>query len=120
MTLFAGGQQDESAPAGIKLDNNNAEADIKPFKLAVVIPGVTAGSPIYEQLVEGAERAVSEYPGASMKVVELGFNQAEWSEKMTSIVATGMYDAVITSNPSMPYVCMDLAAQFPQQKFIFC
>ena len=38
---------------------------------------------------------------------------------MTSIVATGSYDTVITSNPSMPFVCMDIASQFPEQKFIF-
>ena len=67
----------------------------------------------------GAEKAVGEYPNASMKVVELGFNQAEWSEKVTSIVATGIYDVVITSNPSMPFVCMDIASKFPDQKFIF-
>ena len=110
--IFAGGQQEaEPAPA--------MEKAAEPFDLAVVVPGVTAGSPIYEQLVSGAQKAVDEYPNASMKVVELGFNQAEWSEKMTSIVATGKYEAVITSNPSMPFVCMDLAAQFPEQKFIF-
>ena len=93
--------------------------EAEPFKLAVIVPGVTAGSAIYEQLVAGAQKAIDEYPNASMKVVELGFNQAEWAEKMTSLVATGMYDVVISSNPSMPWVSMDLAAQFPDQKFIF-
>ncbi len=114
--VFAGGQQDTAKPAAEK-ENTSVEA--KPFKLAVVVPGVTAGSPLYEQLVEGAQKAVDEYPNASMKAIELGFNQAEWSEKITSIVATGMYDVVISSNPSMPFVCMDIASQFPDQKFIF-
>jgi riboflavin transport system substrate-binding protein len=96
-----------------------ASAEEEPFKLAVIVPGVTAGSPIYEQLVEGAQKAIDETPGASMKVVELGFNQAEWAEKMTSVVATGIYDVVLSSNPSMPFVSMDIATQFPDQKFIF-
>jgi simple sugar transport system substrate-binding protein len=114
--VFAGGQQEADAPM---MEKEDAPAKAEPFKLAVVVPGVAAGSPLYEQLVEGAQKAVDEYPNASMKVVELGFNQAEWAEKMTSIVATGMYDTVISSNPSMPFVSMDLAAQFPDQKFIF-
>jgi len=108
--MFAGAEADADA-------DNAAEA--KPFKLAVIVPGVTAGSPIYEQLVEGAQKAIDETPGASMKVVELGFNQAEWAEKMTSVVATGEYDVVLSSNPSMPFVSMDIAGQFPDQKFIF-
>ncbi|MBI9106577.1 MAG: BMP family ABC transporter substrate-binding protein [Spirochaetales bacterium] len=114
--VFSGGQQEAAAPT---VEKEEAPAKAKPFKLAVVVPGVAAGSPLYEQLVAGAQKAVDEYPNASMKVVELGFNQAEWAEKMTSIVATGMYDAVISSNPSMPFVSMDLASQFPDQKFIF-
>ncbi len=117
--VFAGGQQEAAAPAAQEVKKEEPAKKAEPFKLAVVVPGVTAGSPLYEQLVEGAQKAVDEYPNASMKVVELGFNQAEWAEKMTSIVATSMYDVVITSNPSMPFVCMDLAAQFPEQKFIF-
>jgi len=43
-----------------------------------------------------------EIPGASIKVFEAGFNQAEWQEKLTSFVATGNYDFILTSNPSMP------------------
>ena len=109
--IFAGGQQEAAAPA--------EDSQAAPFDLAVVVPGVAAGSPLYEQLVEGAEKAVAEYPNATIKVVELGFNQAEWAEKMTSVVASGKYEAVLTSNPSMPFVCMDLAGQFPEQKFLF-
>lgn len=114
--VFAGGGKDTAEPV---VETEAAPAKAEPFNLAVVVPGVTAGSALYEQLVAGAEKAVGEYPNASMKVVELGFNQAEWSEKVTSIVATGIYDVVITSNPSMPFVCMDIASKFPDQKFIF-
>ncbi len=92
---------------------------ITPFSIAVVVPGVAAGSPIYEQLVAGAERAAAQYAHVETKVVELGFNQAQWAEKLTSIAATGTYDVILTSNPSMPFVSMEVAGQFPDQRFIF-
>ncbi len=90
----------------------------EPFGIACFVPGVVAGSPLYELLVEGAEKAVAEYGHASLKVIEGGFNQAEWGEKITSLAATGEYDVILTSNPAMPFVCMDVAKNFPNQKFL--
>ena len=77
-------------------------AEAKPFNIAVFVPGVVAGSPLYEQMVEGTGKAAAEYPNVSVKVLEAGFNQAEWEEKMTSLAATGEYDVIVTSNPAMP------------------
>jgi len=90
----------------------------KPASIAVFVPGVVAGSPVYEGLVEGVERAAAEISGASVKVFEAGFNQAEWEEKLTSLAATGSYDLVVTSNPSMPEICAAVSKGFPKQKFI--
>jgi len=88
------------------------------FRIAVFIPGVAAGSPIYEKLVAGAEKAVAESPKASLKVVEGGFNQAEWPEKVTALAASGEYELLVTSNPSMPDICAEVGAKFPRQKFL--
>jgi len=88
------------------------------FNIAVFVPGVMAGSPIYEQMAEGATKAVEEYSNAGVKVVEGGFNQAEWPEKVTSLAATGEYDLIVTSNPSMPAICAEVAKNFPGQKFL--
>ena len=88
------------------------------FKVAVFVPGVTAGSPPYEQMVEGATKAVEEYSNASLKVVEGGLNQAEWPERVTSLAAMGEYDLIVTSNPAMPLICADVAKNFPGQKFL--
>jgi len=90
----------------------------KPFRIAVYVPGVTAGSPLYEQMVAGTERAVKEFPHASMKVIEAGFNQGEWQEKMTSLAATGEYELIVTSNPAMPFITAEVAKSFPKQKFL--
>ncbi len=89
----------------------------KGYRLAVFVPGVTEGSPIYEMLVEGAQRAVDESADASAQIVEGGFNQAEWQEKITSLAATGTYDLILTSNPAMPSICASVAKDFPKQQF---
>jgi simple sugar transport system substrate-binding protein len=89
-----------------------------PVSIAVFVPGVAAGSPLYEQLVSGAQKAAGEYPNLTLKVVEAGFNQAEWQEKMTSLAATGIYTYILTSNMSMPQICADVGKSFPRQKFI--
>jgi simple sugar transport system substrate-binding protein len=85
--------------------------------LAVFVPGMTAGSPIYEQLVSGVQLAAAEYEDASVKVIEGGFNQAEWEDKINILASGGKYDLIVTSNPAMPELCARVAARFPQQKF---
>lgn len=89
-----------------------------PMKIGVFVPGMQAGSPIYEEMVKGAARFASETPGASYKVFEAGFNQAEWEEKLTSFVAGGGFDIVLTSNPSLPDLIDKISPMFPTQKFI--
>jgi riboflavin transport system substrate-binding protein len=95
-----------------------APAFAKAPKIGVFIPGVREGSPTYTDLAAGAERLVAEIPGASLKIFEAGFNQAEWEEKLTSFVATGGYDFILTSNPSMPDLIQKISPLFPKQKFI--
>lgn len=87
-------------------------------KIGVFIPGVREGSPTYSDLAAGASRLVAEIPGATLKVFEAGFNQAEWEEKLTSFVATGNYDFILTSNPSMPDLIQKISPMFPKQKFV--
>ena len=94
-----------------------AEAPAEPPKVAVFVPGLVSGSPIYEQLVAGAEKAVAEIPGASLRVVEAGFNQAEWQDKLSALAASGEFDLIVSSNPSIPELCKKAAADFPKARF---
>jgi riboflavin transport system substrate-binding protein len=89
-----------------------------PVSVGVYVPGVAAGSPLYEQMVNTAQKVAGEVPGMTVKVVEGGFNQADWPEKVTSMVASGSYDYILTTNPSLPAICLDVAKDFPRQKFI--
>jgi riboflavin transport system substrate-binding protein len=94
------------------------EAASRAKAVAIFVPGVVSGSPIYEMLVQGVRKAVDETPGAGLKVVEGGFVQADWKDKLTALVATGDYGLVVTSNPAMPEICDGISAIFPVQKFL--
>jgi basic membrane lipoprotein Med (substrate-binding protein (PBP1-ABC) superfamily) len=90
-----------------------------PMKVGVFVPGVAAGSPLYEQLVSGANKVAAEFPNLTVKVVEAGFDQSKWPEQMMALAATQEYAWILTSNPSLPDVCKDVFKAFPKQKFIF-
>jgi simple sugar transport system substrate-binding protein len=88
------------------------------LSVLVYITGVTAGSPTYEMLAAGAEDFAAAHDKVRVKIYEAGFNQAEWEEQLTSLVAGGDYDLVLGSNPSLPEICAAVGEKFPDQKFI--
>ncbi|MCR5288543.1 MAG: BMP family ABC transporter substrate-binding protein [Treponema sp.] len=95
--------------------------------IAVFVPGILSDSPIYDQLVKGAQQAVDEHTSqlpngkdsVKLTVLEAGTNQAEWGNKLTALAATRNYSVIISSNPSMPEIADTVLKQFPDQKFIF-
>ncbi len=102
-------------PAALGARETATEAD---FSVAVFVPGVVEGSPTYEMLVAGVRRAAEERPGTEVRVIEGGFNQAEWPQSMTSLAATQDYDLIVTSNPSMPEIAAEVSLSFPDQRFL--
>ena len=93
--------------------------------IAVFVPGVVAGNPVYEMLTEGVSQAVKDYnakksdePKATLSIIEAGTNQAEWSTKLIAISAIGDYDLIISSNPSLPDLASPLTSRFPKQKYL--
>jgi simple sugar transport system substrate-binding protein len=88
------------------------------LSVLVYITGMTAGSPTYELLARGAESFAASHGNVRVKVYEAGFNQAEWEEQLSSLVASGEYDLVLGSNPSLPEICVNVGKKFPNQKFI--
>jgi simple sugar transport system substrate-binding protein len=88
------------------------------LSVLVFIPGVLAGSPPYSSLADGTNAFLARHPDATAKIYEAGFNQAEWEQQLTSLVATGAYDLVLTTNPSMTDLCANVGKKFPDQKFV--
>lgn len=94
--------------------------------IALFIPGELSGSPVYQMLNDGVNKAVEEYNNdlkttntVNLSVFEAQSNQAEWGKKLTAIVAQQKYDVIISSNPSMPDFAKPILKKFPNQKFIF-
>ncbi|MDR0662879.1 MAG: BMP family ABC transporter substrate-binding protein [Spirochaetaceae bacterium] len=105
------------APKGRSPVSKEAAQTGNPPSIAVFIPGTASGSPICEMLASGAKRAAEEY-GAPVQVIEGGYNQAEWESKLTSIAASGSYDLIVSSNPSLPALAQAVKAKFPSQRFL--
>ncbi len=103
LVLSAAGRS-ESAPEG--------------FRIGVFVPGVVDGSPTYEMMVNGVNRAAREEGETEVSVVEGGFNQATWEEGVMSMAASGRYDVIVTSNPSMPEIALTVAEAVPEVRFL--
>jgi len=93
--------------------------------IVVFIPGVLAGSAIYEMLADGTKKAAEEFAASEQKsvaptvtVIEGGFNQAEWESQITTLAASQTYNLIVTSNPSMPVIVSSVSQKFPNQKFL--
>jgi len=89
------------------------------YNIGIYVPGVVAGSPLYEDLVAGVEMVAAENPDVTYKVLEAGFDQSTWESQMVAMTATEEYDLIISSNGSMPAVSMEAANAYPDQKFLF-
>lgn len=105
------------APKGVPSASKEAVQTANPPSIAVFIPGTASGSPIYEMLAEGTQRAAGAH-GAPVQVIEGGYNQAEWESKLTSLAASGNYDLIVSSNPSLPALAQAVKAKFPSQHFL--
>ncbi|GHV77572.1 BMP family ABC transporter substrate-binding protein [Spirochaetia bacterium] len=86
--------------------------------IGIFIPGVMSGSPIYEMLAQGVQRAAAETIGVVATVIEGGYNQAEWESRVTSMAASGDYNLIVSSNPSLPAIAAEVSSKFPKQQFL--
>ena len=99
----------------VSCSSKDTGPDLK--SVAVFVPGIASGSPIYEMLVKGATEAVSAVPGARVKVVEGGFDQSTWLGSLRDIAASGEFGLIVTSNPALPELAAKIAADFPGIRF---
>lgn len=109
---------------------SSSDSNTPAARIAVFVPGVVSGSPVYEMLAEGVTSAADDWNAAqasdgtaaswpaSVTVIEAGTNQAEWSGKLTALAASASYDLIVSSNPSLPELIAPLTEQFPNLKFI--
>lgn len=105
-----------------KKPEQTAAGDTAEYTIAVFVPGTVSGSPVYEMLVSGVTKAVTEAATAGKKatvqVIEAGTKQAEWGTKMTALAAEKKYSLIVSSNPAMPEIIAPVSEQFPEQEFL--
>lgn len=107
------------AASGIFLSFGSQE-DTGSYSIGVFIPGQVQGSPTYELLVKGVQEAAADAGSrdVSIKVLEAGFNQADWGDKLRNLAATGSYDLIVSSNPSIPDLIAGIQNEFPDQHYL--
>ncbi|MDR0447525.1 MAG: BMP family ABC transporter substrate-binding protein [Treponema sp.] len=96
--------------------------DEKTISVGVFIPGIISGSPVYEMLAEGVMAAAEKHNNGTRSVeiviIEGGYNQAEWENKITAMAASGSYNLIVSSNPSIPDIVSGISEKFPGQYFL--
>lgn len=102
------------AAGGVENRSDRAEG----VSVGVFVPGVVDGSPSYELLVAGTRAAVNEFPTARLAVIEAGFDQSTWPDGLMAMAASGSYDIIVSSNPSMPEIAAEVVAQVPEVRFV--
>jgi simple sugar transport system substrate-binding protein len=63
-------------------------------------------------------QAAGESAAVEVTIIEGGFNQAEWEPRITAMAASGSYDLIVSSNPSLPAIAAAISAKFPRQRFL--
>ncbi len=94
------------------------QSDSSGFSVGVFVPGFIEGSPTYELMASGVQRAVDERPGTNLVFIEAGFNQSQWEESMMTMAASGQHDIIVSSNPAMPDIVRRVLEEHPQQHFL--
>jgi simple sugar transport system substrate-binding protein len=98
--------------------DSSGGGSVESLSVLVYITGMVAGSPPYELLAAGAQEFAAQNTNVKVDIYEAGFNQAEWEEQLTSLAASGKYNLVLGSNPSLPEICVNVGRKFPGIKFI--
>ncbi len=110
------GKSDEGR--GEREREKQEEKQEEEYDIAVFIPGAVSGSPLYQKLADGVTRAAEEYPHSTVKIIEGGFNQGEWLDKVTELAASRKYELIVSSNPALPEICAKVSERVPEQKFL--
>lgn len=124
-TSAPGGSSAASAPAaGEAADCTNLDLtdgrglDGGDISVALVLNGQLGDEAFFDSANRGAEAAAEAY-GAEVSVIEAGLDPSGWEPALRSAVAGGEYDLVITGTVPMGDVLGPLAAEFPDQQFLF-
>jgi basic membrane protein A len=89
------------------------------LRVTHVVNGTLGDRSFFDSAQEGLERAAAEF-GFSLKVIELGEDQARWEPGIDDAMAdTDSYDILVLGGSLVVDYLMARADQYPDKKFIF-
>ncbi|TJY43330.1 BMP family ABC transporter substrate-binding protein [Cohnella pontilimi] len=101
------------APGG----SANAPAG-KKINAVFYVNGTLGDKGFFDSAQRGMVKAGKEL-GINVKSVEGGTNQADWAAGLESLVSSKKYDVVVVGTSQMIDIVKDIAARYPDEKFIF-
>ena len=87
------------------------------FNIAVFIPGVVGGNPIFEEVVKGVKKAHREF-GFSFNIVEGGYNPGIWEDEFRALVLANKYNYILTVTEGMPEIIKKVLPLSKNVKFL--
>jgi basic membrane protein A len=110
--LLAAGLTATAVPAAMAQDYSKDN----PLKVALVLHGTLGDKSFFDSAKGGMDKAIAELP-VDVKIIELGYDRSKWQPGLADAVDTG-YDVVIAGTFDMTGYITELAAQYPDVKFI--
>jgi basic membrane protein A len=87
-----------------------------PLKVALVLHGTLGDKSFFDSAAAGMEKAKAELP-VDVKIIELGYDRSKWQPGLQD-TADSDYDVIIAGTFDMTPYIVELAAQYPDTKFI--
>ena len=106
--------KDSNSSGGNNNDNNKDET----IRVGYFVNSTLGDKSFFDSAKRGIDKAEAEL-GIKSKTVEAGTNQADWAPGLESMVASKDYDVIVVGTSQMVEIVSDLAAKYPDQKFIF-
>ena len=110
--LLAAGLMASAAPAALAQEYTKEN----PLKVALVLHGTLGDKSFFDSAKGGMDKASAELP-VDVKIIELGYDRSKWQPGLADAVDSG-YNVVIAGTFDMTGYITELAAQYPDVKFI--
>ena len=87
------------------------------FTAAIMLPGVQSENATFDMYVKGIQKALDENGSPELKVIEGGASTINYSRYLKELAESEEYDVVFTCTNTVTSILLDIAAQYPDQKF---
>jgi len=115
-----GSKASESASpsASSSASGGASEAPASDINALYYVNSTLGDKSFFDSAQAGMEKAAKEL-GIKFKTVEGGSNSADWASGLEAVVASNKYNVVVVGTSQMSDVTKELAARYPDIKFIF-